>query len=443
MKTLVLVAEREILEKKSWFLLALAGAAVILVLPLVPGIAPGAAEIRGEIAAILATGFGFALALVFGASLVVGPTVERRIGFYFSRPVGSLSLFIGKLLGGWLFVLLFTVVLVVPPLVATGLRSPFGTARVDAETAWAAGAFALAILFVMVLTQVVVAAARSGSAWALADFVLLLSLSAIVWRAWTSLRSAGAELALVTVFAGLGGLLFLALLVAGFALVASGRADLVRGHRAQSLVLWSILVPAVATGAGYTHWFLTPEPADLAMLSGISVAPAGSWVVVDGEVRRRGGWHAGFLLDTASGRFLRLRPENGGSVDPQFSGDGRRVAWVEFVGRPGQGPCEVLFADLDAPSPAPRPTGILFRRPWAVSMALSMDGRRLAAVEAGQLSLQELDGGKIVVSAQLPEGEKPSRARCSSPTATSGSTASAASRHSRAGRRSPTSTFSS
>ena len=128
MKGFVAVLEREISERRLLALVAFILGLVPLALPLVPGLLPGgfsAEDLRSGLAIGLTALLTVILALFLGGTIITGDLAERRLGFYFARPLSGGAIWAGKL-GAALALTLATAFLVaLPTLAIDGLR-PWG-----------------------------------------------------------------------------------------------------------------------------------------------------------------------------------------------------------------------------------------------------------------------------------------------------------------------------
>ena len=98
MRAFLAVARREIEEKYFVFGAALVVAFVPFAVPLVRSLhGQDARDMRNWLALIGAGTFGAAVAAALGATVLASDLAERRIGFYFSRPISGFSLWAGKL----------------------------------------------------------------------------------------------------------------------------------------------------------------------------------------------------------------------------------------------------------------------------------------------------------------------------------------------------------
>src|ERR1700681_1470419 len=328
MRGFVAVFEREIAERKLLPLAALALGLVPLAAPLLPGLpAASPAEVRSGVALGLALIVSFVLALVLGGSVIARDLGERRLGFYFARPISGGAIWAGKLAAAAALAAGAGALVLLPVLLIGDVPDPsgyWGSVMTGGPLLGMPG-LAMAWLGFILLVIVVANAAgvilRSRSPWLLLDLAALSVTVAVVWTCVEILTRAG-----VGIMTGMGASVSFALLqyvevtvaavarlalpAAGAAQVLRGRTDLRRGHRILSIVLWSALLPASLVLAGYTWWFKSPSPQDLVSVEGVVPAPAGPWIALYGLAAHRGGYLPGVLVNTGSGRFLRadLRP---------------------------------------------------------------------------------------------------------------------------------------
>ena len=100
MKAMYAVARREVIEKKFVFAVALAVSGMPILVPVLRGMTGGTGREVREFLAVFA-GFSFAAAVSagLGAGVLAGEIARGRGGFYFSRPLPSVSIWLGKLGG--------------------------------------------------------------------------------------------------------------------------------------------------------------------------------------------------------------------------------------------------------------------------------------------------------------------------------------------------------
>jgi len=395
------VTVREIRERRFVLVAALALGLLSPVATLVPAARRLASSDAVEgLALLLGLAFPTAVALGLGASVICRDVAERRLGFYFARPISGLALWGGKMAA----VLVLTGasgLLVSLPVVAVGalgftesfdslLRSvlPFAAGLALLAAAAHAGGTML----------------RSRSGLLPLDLVLFLSagfaFAAAAWR----VVDAGAPGVFERVGPALAAGLLAALLGAGAAQVVFGRADARRGHLFLSATLWGIVLSGAAGLHVALSWAMGMTPADVlrGRVGGIDAAPRGDYFALVSNRSGRLGYRPAFLVNAAMGSFVRL-----GSAETLpgvvFSPDGRRAAWIHLFG-----PRPALFtARLDGPEP------IVSRVAPTVSpsggddsdspLSLSGDGARLLVRRAGGVEVLDTATGRAVAQTALVE----------------------------------------
>lgn len=410
MRGFVAVLERELVERRLLAVVALVAGLLPFLVPFVSNARHlDPAELRSGAALAFGMTFTVIVAIVLGASVLAGDLAERRLGFYFSRPLPGWAVWAGKMaatalltLGGGLLVLL-------PASLAGGI----GLGSILPGKAVPSDLFSLglfwvaAALFLILASHAVSVMVRARSPWLAVDLAAAAVVGLLLWDARVDLLFAGALPFSPTPWDGLAAaLVFLGLAVAGAAQVMRGRTDLRRGHRVLSLTLWGLLLLVAAAGQGLSRWMLDVSPEDLEQVTEVSSSPRGSWAAFSGPARHRGEYRPRFLLDTASGRFFRT-----GGWWTLFSEDGGRAVWTEPSWRslrspdrsPDRSPELVLYhLDLRDPKAAPAATSIMFQEPF-FGLALSPGGERVASIRGKRLLVEDLDREKILASIPLPE----------------------------------------
>ena len=351
-----------------------------------------AAEARGWLALAFSVAFAIGVAAASGVSMLAPAMRSRRIAFDFSRPLSALAIWAGHLAAAIFLAVLSAAMLWIPAW-AAGSSFPWEDLFVDTSQPSLWPLYVVAgLLFLFSVLHAVGVMFRSGSLLVALDAALALAVAAgfsAVLSRLPAFLAEGPRAVVIRVFALAAGAAFTA---AGLASVARGRTDIRAAHRALSLVLWSSLAAIVLGLHGYASWVLAAGPADVKAFWA-SPAPAGTWVVLQGEAR---GARANFLYDTAGGRSERLAV-----VDwrgPVLSRNGNRAVWVE--GRSEGGPLEVLALALGDPKSEPVHTR-LFLEGYPSLMILSADGSRLASMERGVLSIHDLASARTLVSARV------------------------------------------
>jgi hypothetical protein len=393
MNGVLVVAAREVVERRNVFLAAAATAVGPFLVP--RGSEP--AELRA-VALILACALAAALAVAYGAAMISGELKERRLGFYFARPLPGLAIWGGKLLAGVVLVWVAPAIVLLPAWLMTPGSGPW---RSDDDLLLLA-LMAAAAVALLAVAHAVGIALRARSPWLIVDVVMLAVVTVLVRPTALRLLDEGATDAWRWTRAGLLLAGSLAVIAAGAVQVATGRTDLRRGHRALSVTLWASLLAAALAGQAFSWWVVHPTIADLRGVGLVEPARRGSWIAFDAAPRGRGDFAPGFLVDIDSGNSIRLGRGFRWGMPVVFSADGRHAAWLARTDASDRtGASTLLTADLVSARPTPRPTLITF--PSSVSrLALSDDGRRIATLHEGTLSVSELASGALLAAVRLP-----------------------------------------
>jgi len=308
------IARREVEERTFVFVAAIAMAIV----PFVAFLAPHTSleDRTGVVVTIgffIAVAFTWALGLILGTTLVGRELVEKRLSFYFSRPVSGAAIWFGKLIGATvLLVLCFAITSAVP----LGLGGSIWRTMSVVSRSFTAAAILAAGFTLMLLAHVGSTWIRSRSAILGLDFaaivIFLIALFAsIMPLAFVNGAGAAKTLLALTAFS-----LVVAIPAAGAWQLERGRVDARRSHRELSRFLWTVMAIVLAAVAGFALWAMAASPRDL---RGAPFAyQSGNVVSVDGAARNT---NPVFLVDLSTGAFTR-----GGG--PLHAGDGDVAAYV-------------------------------------------------------------------------------------------------------------------
>lgn len=427
MRGFVAVFEREIVERRLLPLAALVLGLVPLAAPLMPGMpASPPALVRSGVALGLALIVSFVLAVLLGGSVIARDLGERRLGFYFARPLSGGAIWGGKMAAAAVLAAGAGALVLLPVSLLGDVPDPSGywgsflTGGALLSRPGIAAVWLGVILLAVFISNAAGVILRSRSPWLLLDVAALGMTAAVTWTSLKILTRDGAGL-LISLKPGdspafpllqyvemiAAAVALFALAAAGAAQVSRGRTDLRRGHRILSVVLWSALLPTALVLAGYTRWFESPSPRDLVSIEGVVAAPAGPWIALYGQAAHRGGYLPGFLLDAGSGRFVRAGFGLGSwdrgrqPARVRFSADGTQVAWVEISGDPVRSEAlDLLTLDLRRPGARPHPVQISLKRSLT-SFALSPDARYVASIQDRRWIVAEAGSGRLLVSAPL------------------------------------------
>ena len=398
MKGLLAVTRREIVERRNVWVAAGVASLIPIVFPLVPGMQDEPArEVQAIAAFALAGAFCAGLAIVLGASVVGRELADRRLGFYFSRPLSAVAIWAGKFFGA-LLLMFGSALLVLLPATLLGraaLLQPEETLPILLLVA-AASVLALFVIHALGLWF------RSRSLLFVLDWALAGATAVAVAAAARALAREHATEALWRGLSAFAVIAFAGFVAGAFASVTRGRTDIRAAHRALSAALWGIVLTGAFLFALYSRWVLAATPRDLVAVEEIDAAPRGNWVKVSGTARARGHYRPTFLLNTATGVSRKLE-QPGGSWPIAFSRDGKRAVWLEGAGQP---PFALHTLDLEDPAGKPIRTKLLFDSRW-ISLCLSPDGKRIATLgrKGGEthplVSVYEIASGRLIGSAPV------------------------------------------
>lgn len=414
------VFERELAERRLLAAAALGFGVLAAALPLVPGFQKGGltdAEVRGGVALGLALILSSLTAVFLGGSVLASDLLQRRLGFYFSRPLSGWALWTGKMAAALVLTFGTALLALLPAVLLGGSLDPgglWGMGRAvggrDVFFLWAAG-----LLLLLFGTNALVVMVRSRSPWVAFDIAALVLVAAAVWDAYSRLLRAGVGMAPsaqwwvdpLSLYAWMGNALILGslagLAVAGAIQVVRGRTDVQRAHRSLSVALWAVLAVLGLTFEILTLWWVRVSPSDLLGVNQVVAAPAGasSWIAFEGPAAHRPGYNPAFLYDVESGHTLRTQMgplAAWWSLPLRISNDGSRAVWLEFEGLPFRSPVSLYRLDLRRPGARPEATRIsLLSGPEG--LALSPDGHRVAIASRNRLTVEDVDTGRLLASA--------------------------------------------
>ncbi len=380
--TAVTIALRELRERSRLFAVCAALAVLPFLATLLPGARNDRTDVIGAVSGFLAMAMALGSAAAFGGSTVMRDMAERRLSFYFSRPISPASLWIGKATASILSSFACFAIIAIPSALAIGKAWPALWLLTAREiVAMTAGAVIVLFFLVHILASII----RSRSVLIAVDFVMATILVAsLVALARPLLTGAALEL---TVFlgAGIGVAILLILAVAPIWQLANGRTDIRRSHAALSRFLWPSIFAVVAVVAGYVIWVVHPTPADLSKIAQLRQSPGAEWLLASGSTKARGDYRASFLIDGKGGwKRIGMVPWS----EMQFSRDGRAAAWFEPVG------IWMKESELHTNRGA---TGI--RVSAFSAMCLADDGSRVAIGQGPLVTVYDVSTRKILASA--------------------------------------------
>ena len=390
MRSVLVIAARELEEKRFVAYAAAAFAVlpfVVAAIPMINGRTPH--EPLVILAVILATGFTAGLGVTTGAALVGRDLSDNRMSFYFSRPVGAMSIWFGKLIAGIVLIVGCFGLIAAPACLIGGAWKSI----LDLTFTQLAVIVLPVGVALFLMAHVISTFARSRSPLIAADFtaavicgvsIRLLLLPLLRGFAFSMVNSLLIALAIALVIAIIGG---------GAWQLQEGRTDRRRNHRALSQFLWSTMAVALVLAAGFVAWVVSAKSSDLTGRRSTSYAPGSAFLTMWGETRNRGDYNAGFLIDVTDGSTRRIDPRSSGAV--HFTRDGSGIVLPRIENNSAD------LVVLKRGVAEPVETGLTI--PAADHFFVSDDGNRIATISGGILSIYDVAQKRTLLSLRAPD----------------------------------------
>jgi ABC-type transport system involved in multi-copper enzyme maturation permease subunit len=388
MNAAVLIASRELRDRTRLFVIA----AAMAVIPFAAALAvrQNRQVAIATVACFLAAAYTGALAVALGVSTVGRDLTEKRLSFFFTKPVSAVSIWTGKAMAGILTLIGAFLIIVLPA---------YLLAHDGWVENWSPGGSAITV-YTLISSAVLFFGShaastmlRSRSALVAVDFALLaVTLIAIFSMTRPILLGGGLDIVLRMLLV-IGAVMMLILIVAPVWQLARGRIDPRRNHAAFSTALWSGIAAVVLVAAGYAWWVMSP-PLDSIVPYTVEQSPSGRWIAMSGGSPNRGSYIASFLVDSTSGRRERVVSPWGTS---QIANDGRSMVWLESDELlPRRGVFRVHTRALE-PGSKQRATSLTITYPR--HSLLSADGSRFAVITGKKLEVYEVATGRLLAAA--------------------------------------------
>lgn len=392
----LLVARREIVDRKNVFIAAVVVSLLTLLLPFLHFNPISRAQLTDAMAvlsAMVAFLFAVAIAMMCGATMIGRDLSERRLGFYLARPLSAASIWFGKLFGTMVVVFVSAALIVIPSMTFNRFQMP---------RSWSLDEMAVAAPLILVATVLIAhllsTLIRSRSAWIAVDLSVLGIFGFTFWSALEKFFTALSIDVAMRIIGIAGGVIFVALMVSGVVQIAAGRADVRRSHRALSIFMLSVIVVVTLATVAFAVWFFNPDIDDLREIHQVKQIPHSSWAVVGGNAKGRGRMYAPtFLYDTASGRAIHLGTASA-HFRPTVSADGSKVIAWGMSGSAGWRAAEGLVVDLEQLTE--KPTRLVLPNTLnGTASFLSSDGRYLLSLGEDNLGVFSTGDGTSLMSA--------------------------------------------
>jgi hypothetical protein len=398
MNATMAIMARELVARRDLLLVAAAATLIAFAMPLMPGLQGYTPEdVRTVSSNGLAVALGWGLSILLGATILGRDLSEKRLGFFFARPVSGLAVWWGRLLAALFLIVTVETIVLLPSFYGNGVY--FLASWEGAGGPAVVGYLAVPVLLLL-LAHAVSVMIRARTAWLFLDLAGCVAAGVAGWLILRPLLWMGADTALWVVGGGLFAVVVAALAVGGAAGLAVGRTELRRTHGALSVVLWGTLALGVTAAAAYSSWLRNIEPGDFGRVDVVSIAPAGNWVEIMGRAPGHFDVTRHCLVATADERWISL-PGGWGrfSREVVFSIDGSTAVWLGLES--GESSRALWWVDLESRSPEVKSTNLVF--PDEAVIDLSPDGGRVAVLDEQILSVYELLEERLLTAVRLPE----------------------------------------
>ncbi|HEV7764597.1 MAG TPA: hypothetical protein VGQ76_06325 [Thermoanaerobaculia bacterium] len=391
MNAALLIASRELRDRSRLFLIA----AALSVSPFLAALTIREHRQLGiaSVAGFLAIAYSCSLALALGVSSIGRELTERRMSFFFAKPVSATAIWLGKAAAGLLTALGALAIIVLPT---------FLFAREGWKNMFMSGGGAVALntaLICLVLFfggNVVSTMLRSRSARVVVDFFLLAIAAIAAFAIVRPILMRGGKDIAGDIIVGLCVAVLLVLAAAPAWQLTRGRIDARQNHAALSKFLWIGVAVALIGTAAFTYWVIATPPAKITQTFQFDQDPSGRWIYVSGTAPGRGEYMASHLIDTATGKHERVSGLPWG--DAHLSGDGRMLVWLESAEiLPRVGTSRFYMRRLE-PGAKQIATPLVTRLP--AHLVLSHDGSRVALATGGRVEVYELVSGRLLAAVQ-------------------------------------------
>jgi hypothetical protein len=394
MRQVMVIAGRELSEKRFVLFAAIAFAVLPFLIAAIPGArsTAGARDVVVMAAGFLCIGFTLAVALALGTNVIGRDLAENGLSFYFSRPVGAASVWFGKVAAALALIVASFIIVLLPARLA-------GAAKWNGTWGGNADELALGVLGIAVvlffLAHVLGTFVRSRSSWIALDFVAF-SVALIAGMAmFRSMIDAEAlRLALwLGVVVGCGVLV--AIVGGGAWQLSRGRTDRKRSHLALSRFVWSVIGATLAVAGAYILWVVSATPNDLTRLA-ITLPRPGGWIILSGDSPGRFDYRPSFTYNLSSGAYSRIARRNLWRAD--MTADGKKLVIARGDRRAGTE--EIFERSIDRDDE--RTTGLTLH--LFSSFASSANGDEIAAVDGNTLSVYDVRRKQSRAAVLLPQG---------------------------------------
>lgn len=392
MNTALTIMSREMRDRTQVFIVG----AVLALFPFVIAYAnsdrEGPAALVGLIGAMSAVISMICYAALYGINTVGRDLSDKRMSFYFAKPVSPAALWFGKMLAAVVTIVAVAALIAIPSL----LFAPQEFLHTSARDSWAlwkiGGAIALAFFFGGHAISTMV---RSRSALVVLDAIIGLGLLLAIIRIVRPLVLTGVDDHMRGVTLAVTTALVLIFALAPVWQLARGRVDARRNHFELSRVLWPSIGVVVAVTGAYVYWLQSAPLKSLDVIDEAEQSSTGAWTLISGYESTRN-YPTVYLVNEATGENERMPlPTWWGG---QFTRDGKTMSWLQpeytFFWKPAR--LQLMTRRLETGAKAHAvPMNVAFGS-W---YTLSPDGARVAVAVGRRLTVYETATGRMLGSA--------------------------------------------
>lgn len=323
----LVIAARELRANTRIFVISAAFAVWPFLAALLPTSRGNREEVIVVMGGFIAVAVGCGLAVALGISTIGRELSERRMSFYFGKPVSAAAIWFGKAGAAILTAVSCFAFIAVPAYLAS--PQTWRTRWLGDVQPLILAALVIAGLFF--ISHYVSTILRSRSLLLGVDIICLLLLVTGLYLILRPVAVGGAGDLAMLILISMGVLAAALLVVAPVWQLSRGRTDVRRGHAALSRLMWTVLGVALLIVAGYVAWLVSVDPAELQDVRFVAQPARGNAIFVSGVGEGRGEYASNFLIDGRTGRSRRLwgMPRWWGGT---FSEDGEVFSWLQPVG---------------------------------------------------------------------------------------------------------------
>lgn len=398
MRTAILIATREVRERRLIFLAALVAGTIPLLFA--PRFGSTRADALSAASITIATAFAVGGALLVGSTIVGRDLADHHISFDLARPAPTIAIWAGRTLAALAIVLGSAIVALVPTtLFGHGL---FDLARTSAR--WVdpgvVGVFAFATVLLTGLAHIAGLDFRARSIWSLIDLIAIPVVVALAWLVWQPILAAHAErLTRVAVWTFAIWCL-IAVFVAAAAGFVRGRTILEEVQQWTATSLAILVAFAVITSMVWGVWVRSAAPSDLTRpFARAEFASNSPLVAFVGHSPGRMDYLSTFFINVDTGGWTRV-PAGSDAFAGAVNTDGTLFAWGEA--RPTRSdPHEyhVIVGDLSGRHVERRLA--IPAKSYIWSASFSPDSTRLAFTDSTKLRVVDVASGEEVSSVNI------------------------------------------